>query len=161
MTTPFPAEELRRLGLTREGIGWAQSLGERLDMLEDIIAANGDVLMPVSSTPIDTAFITGTTSSEQTILTAADNTVTILKKIVLCNTHTSAITVSAWLIPEGQSLGDGYLVIDELSIDSDTTVEPTGLQNRLLSQGTVFKIKASTASKVTLGGNYIQRVRER
>lgn len=160
MTTPFPAEELRRIGLTREGIAWAQSLGDRISLLEDALALNGDVLMPLSTVEITTAFVTGTSGSEQTILTAADDTATFLKKVVLHNTdNSSAVTLSAWLVPSGGTLGDGNQVIEDLSVAAKATTEPTGLQNRALQPGTVLAVAASSASKITLGGYYTQRTR--
>ena len=160
MTVPFPGEELRRIGLSREAIAWARALGERIATLEEIATLNGDTLMPISAVEITTAFVTGTSGSEQTILTAADDTLTFLKKIVLHNTdNSSAVTISAWLVPSGGTLGDANQVIEDLSIAAKATTEPTGLQNRVLEPGTVLAVAASSASKITLGGYYSQRTR--
>ena len=89
-------------------------------------------------------------SSITTVYTAPSKTTTIIDKVTLTNTDSSARTASIYLVPSGQSAGSSNLVISAVSISSGATTDLSELQNQVLSAGDLISVSASVSSVVNM-----------
>jgi hypothetical protein len=85
--------------------------------------------------------------------TCPSGTKTIIDKITCTNTHSSAITVSIYLVPADQTVAENYQIIDTLSIAANTARDMTELQNHILNEGEAIHAIASTGGEVVIRGS--------
>lgn len=67
------------------------------------------------------AQLTGS-GTQDTLYTVPASTSTVCSNIVVANTTATAKTIKLWHVPNGQSVGDGYLLFGAITIAANTTV---------------------------------------
>jgi hypothetical protein len=88
-------------------------------------------------------------SAYGTVYTVPAGTKAIVKEIWLCNTDTSARTVSIRAVPSGETPADEHCVFKDLSLVAKTTYIASGLTMVLEADEDIDAI-ADVASKVTI-----------
>lgn len=86
--------------------------------------------------------------SQTTIYTVGASTVGILKHITICNVNSSERTVEIWIVPNGQSVGDAYLLIASLTIPGNGVLTWDGFIP-METAGDTLRGEASAASSLT------------
>jgi hypothetical protein len=89
-------------------------------------------------------------NSQQTEYNVPGSTTTIIDKFTATNIDSGAQTVTVYLIPSGQSVGNAFKVIDAISIPANTALDITQLQNHILATGDIINAFASASSKVVI-----------
>lgn len=88
------------------------------------------------------------TGSLATYYTAGTGVTAIVKEIVLCNTHTAAITVDVHIIPTGGSGAVANQIFQDLALQAGETKMFS--VSEVLTAGYFIQALASTADKVAL-----------
>ena len=94
-------------------------------------------------------------ASATTEYTVPSSTRTIIDKFTVTNTDSSARTLTVYLVPNGQVVGDEYMIIDALTVpDSATTsgavLDITELKGHVLESGDTIQVLGSVASKLVI-----------
>lgn len=87
--------------------------------------------------------------------TTPSSTRTIIDKFTVTNTDTSSRTISVYIVPNGQSVDDEYLIIDALDVDDSATTagavkEITELKGHILESGDAIHVLGSVADKLVI-----------
>ena len=93
-------------------------------------------------------------TSAATLYTVPGSTTTILKQVALCNTASSARTVSIYLVPSGGSAGVTNAVLYDVSVDAKSTTFVN--LSAVMATGDILQGSASVASSVTIHSFGIQ-----
>ena len=88
------------------------------------------------------------TGSDASIYTSPANTATIVDQFTATNTDSSNHTLNVNIIPSGGSVGSGNLVISAITVNANSTLGLTALQNQILNAGDIISVKASAASDI-------------
>ena len=96
---------------------------------------------------IETNLIAGTTVGSPTIIytSSGDSAVT---SMFFCNTDSTDIDVTVFIVPGGQTLGDEHTIMKTLSISATDTFA-FGSERILLGNGDTIQAFASTTNKVS------------
>lgn len=89
-------------------------------------------------------------SSATTEYTTPSNSKSLIDKFTATNITGGALTVNIWLLPNGQTVGNEYLVIDTFSIAANTCKDFTELANQYLDTGEAIAVQASAASSIII-----------
>jgi len=77
------------------------------------------------------------------------STTTIVKQILLCNTTSSAKTVSIYILPTGASVGDAFVIFKDVSLDGKETLILNTAIVLTRAAGDKIHMVASSDSSVT------------
>lgn len=88
-------------------------------------------------------------SSYATVYTCPASTTAIAKELILCNTDSSARTVSIRVVPSGATAGDEHCIFAAMSIAANTTYHLSEM-TLILEAGDLISCDADTASKVVV-----------
>ena len=89
-------------------------------------------------------------NSVATQYTCPANSQTIIRHAVFTNTTSGAITVTAYVVPQGGSAGDATTVISALSIAAHTAYVSPELSGCVLAAGDTLQCFASAGTSVSL-----------
>jgi hypothetical protein len=89
-------------------------------------------------------------ATETTQYTCPSDSAATIRTATLCNTHTSAITVSVSLVKFGGTAGVANRVLHSYSLAAGDSIRLDELTGAMLGQGDFISAIASTASKVAL-----------
>ena len=89
------------------------------------------------------------TNAYATAYTVPASTKAIVKQLVLCNTDTSARTVSIRVVPSGETAADEHCIFKDLSIAAKTTYH-VGDMSMVLEADEDVDVIADTTNKVTI-----------
>ena len=96
---------------------------------------------------IETNLIASSSSgSPTTVYTSSGESA--VTTIFFCNTDSSAIDVTCWIVPNGDTLGDEHMIMKELTISATDTFA-FGSERILLGNGDTIQAFASTTNKVS------------
>ena len=93
------------------------------------------------------------TGSDVSVYTSPASTATIVDKFTATNTDSSNHTLNVNIIPSGGSVGAGNLVISVITVNANSTLDITQLQNQILNTGDAISVKASAASDIIVRGS--------
>ena len=82
--------------------------------------------------------------------TAPGNTTTILKKVTVTNTTSSAQTVTIYLVASGGSAGASNCITSAQTVAANAVYEAYECENHVLMTGDSIQALASAASSLTL-----------
>lgn len=94
--------------------------------------------------------------SQTTLYTLAASTAFELKHFTIANANASARTVEVWIVPNGQSVGDAYLLIPSTSIPGNGVLTWDGWIP-LPTAGDTIQGEASAASSLAFTGGGMER----
>ncbi|MCL8207180.1 MAG: hypothetical protein K6V97_03780 [Actinomycetia bacterium] len=81
----------------------------------------------------------------------------ILNEIVLCNTTSSAATITLYVVPSGGTAGAATAIISGFSVAAKDTVVLTGLRTAIPPSGTIQGVQGTAnAITVTISGAEVQ-----
>lgn len=89
------------------------------------------------------------TNAYATAYTVPASTKAIVKELVLCNTDTSARTVSIRVVPSGETAADEHCIFKDLSIAAKTTYH-IGDMSMVLEADEDVDVIADVTNKVTV-----------
>jgi hypothetical protein len=87
-------------------------------------------------------------ASNSTVYTVPASTTTIVKTIWICNTTTSDVTVEMWVVPNGQSAGDAYKLMDGVTIPASDFIQ-VSTYLPMETAGDTIQLKGSTNVALT------------
>ena len=90
------------------------------------------------------------TTSDATYYTVPSLTVTVVRRILFCNTTTSAVTFTVHYVTNGGAVGDDTMVIYEERLGPKKTVAPPELEGIVLEASDFISMKASANNSVTV-----------
>ncbi len=93
-------------------------------------------------------------TSAATLYTVPGSTTTILKQIALCNTASTARTVSVYLVPSGGTAGVANAILYDVSVDAKSTTFVN--LSAVMATSDTLQGSASIASSVTIHSFGIQ-----
>jgi hypothetical protein len=85
-------------------------------------------------------------STATTIYTVPASNTAIVKEVILCNTNTSAVTVSLYYVASGGSVGVANTILSEQALQEGETIQISG--TTMIGAGGTIKAVASVASVV-------------
>lgn len=92
-------------------------------------------------------------NTNTTVYTSTNDTA--ITNLTLCNYSASSVTVSLHVVPSGDSVGNGNIMLDTLSINAhDTYVLYAGGEKLLLENGDFVNVIASAGTSVTAITSY-------
>ena len=101
---------------------------------------------------IETNLIASTSSASPTTVytSSGESAVTT---IFFCNTDSSAIDVTCWIVPNGDTLGDEHMIMKELTINATDTFA-FGSERILMGASDTIQAIAGTTNKVSVVISY-------
>ena len=101
---------------------------------------------------IETNLIANTNSATATTVytSSGESAVTT---IFFCNTDSSAIDVTCWIVPNGDTLGDEHMIMKELTINATDTFA-FGSERILMGASDTIQAIAGTINKVSVVISY-------
>ena len=93
------------------------------------------------------------TGSDVSVYSSPNGTATIIDKFTATNTDSSNHTLNVNIIPSGGSVGAGNLVISAITVNANSTLDITQIQNQILNAGDTISVKASAASDIIVRGS--------
>ena len=101
---------------------------------------------------IETNLIASTSSgSPTTVYTSSGESA--VTTIFFCNTDSSAIDVTVWIVPNGDTLGDEHMIMKELTINATDTFA-FGSERILMGGSDTIQAIADTVDKVSVVISY-------
>lgn len=96
------------------------------------------------------SIISGNTinSSNETLYTSTGAKTQIIN-FSLCNYAVVARTVTIYMVPSGQSVGNDYLIVKDFLIDPDQSRRVAAIEGKVMESGAAIIAVASAASSVT------------
>jgi len=92
-------------------------------------------------------------NTNTTVYTSTNSTA--ITNLTLCNYTASAVTVSLHVVPSGDAVGNGNIMLDTISISAHNTyVLYGGGEKLLLDNGDFINVVASTGTSVTAITSY-------
>jgi hypothetical protein len=85
-----------------------------------------------------------------TLYTAPAGVTTIIDKLSALNSDAATRTLSIYIVPSGQAVGDQYLVAKAVSMLAGTLYDSSEMKNQILNTGDSVVVTASVANVVTL-----------
>lgn len=82
--------------------------------------------------------------------TAPSDTKSIIDKFTATNVTGTGETIDIWLIPNGQTVGNEYKILDSFAIAANTCVDITELKNHVLDTGGYIYAQASAGSAIVI-----------
>lgn len=89
-------------------------------------------------------------ASATTEYTTPSSTKTIIDKFTATNVTGGSVSVSVYLVPNGQSVGDEYKIIDAKSVAANGTEDLTALKGHILDTGGFISVVASAGSSIVI-----------
>jgi hypothetical protein len=83
------------------------------------------------------------------VYTATTGTKAVIKRASFCNTTGGAITLLVHLVPPGGSVGDGNMVINDVSIPAGETLLASELEGQVIEATGSIQCEASSAGSLT------------
>tara|TARA_B100000029_G_C17388373_1_gene892459 strand:- start:293 stop:613 length:321 start_codon:yes stop_codon:yes gene_type:complete len=101
---------------------------------------------------IETNLIASTSSASPTTVytSTGESAVTT---IFFCNTDSSSIDVTVWIVPSGDTLGDEHMIMKELTINATDTFA-FGSERILMGASDTIQAIAGTTNKVSVVISY-------
>jgi len=101
---------------------------------------------------IETNLIASTSSgSPTTVYTSSGESA--ITTIFFCNTDSSAIDITVWIVPNGETLGDEHMIMKELTINATDTFA-FGSERILMGASDTIQAIADTINKVSVVISY-------
>jgi hypothetical protein len=81
----------------------------------------------------------------------------IMRHVVFCNTTAGAVTVTAYIVPNGGSVTDAAKILDAFSIAAHTAYTSPEFSGVVLKSGDTIQCFASAATSVSMNASGIQQ----
>lgn len=104
--------------------------------------------MTIKAIPLVQGVQLGTSAAAQ--YTCPANSIVIIRHAVFVNTTSGAITVTAYIVPQGGSVGDPTTILKAFSIAADTAYVSPELANIVLGPNDTLQCLASAGSSISL-----------
>ncbi len=102
---------------------------------------------------IETNLIASTSSASPTTVYTSSPAESAVTTIFFCNTDSSAIDVTVWIVPSGDTLGDEHMIMKELTINATDTFA-FGSERILMGTSDTIQAIAGTTNKVSVVISY-------
>jgi len=89
-------------------------------------------------------------ATDNTEYTTPGSTTTIIDKMTVTNTDSSARTLTVYLVPSGQSASATYIIVKAQSVSAGQCYDLTELKNHILSTGDFIVVGASVAAVMVI-----------
>lgn len=89
-------------------------------------------------------------NSTTTYYTCPSKTTVILRRLVACNTDSSARTLTVYMVENGGSAGNSNMAIDAENLTVNQTWVAAELEGLVLTAGDTIQMVASSASAITV-----------